>query len=282
MDASSIIWTLLLGLTYGYLIYFFTWYHVHDFLIRLYYGYSRSRFEEFYETRQNGFASYSYFSHAPITNLEYLQAFNAYDVETAYTDYRKDMRRHVTAVYSKRLVLKLSLLFIGYVLFPLPLYGYGLVVGYYVVRLVITFTGQYGLSTATIGFSQQFVEVACRSAYGSERSVALLANQQASSSGATVVAVDTTLLGRLASANRKLWEDKKWIRTLLVWIIALFPLSFVAAAIHIPIITDIIDVFITLYTLFPLSYLIYRLQVLVNDDETNADIPVMIEPTTGS
>lgn len=174
MDVGQLIIALIFGLPYGYFLFLFTGYHVLDNLNRMFYASSPQMFSSFYDANQNGYKSYSYFHKTSMPPLTYLRAFERYDEETAFKEYKQLIRSGIE-VFSRKLLLHMFIIFIlGIILFAEPPYFYLTILGYYLVQLAYIFARQCWYKSRLIAMCGDFVPLAFQYAYGDTESEALL------------------------------------------------------------------------------------------------------------
>ncbi|HSH56135.1 MAG TPA: hypothetical protein VK983_04930 [Candidatus Limnocylindrales bacterium] len=270
MDIDLLILTAIFALIYGYYLYFFTWYDVRSDFIRIYRGYSGRRFSAFYNMVEDGYSAYAYFFDPILSNVQFLQAFDRYDVETAYAEYRHRISQGIRNCIRLFIKHSLILLIVGYFIFPEPLLGYVIVLGYYIVRLSYQFINQRRLSAALIMSSHELIHATCSYAYGSEEAIKLLRPRQGGDIEKMRLDRDKTLNDYIVDWNERLWGEKRWVNTLIVWIVGLVPLSIMATYTTNNILVEIEGVFILFYILFPFSFVIYKFQTM-DLKETDAE-----------
>lgn len=174
MDISSLIPALIFGLPYGYYLSLLTRYDVLDNVDRMFYASSPQMFSSFYDANHNGFNSYSYFHKTNVPRLTYLRAFEKFDEETAFKEYKKLIVSGIKVFFRRLIAHVLVILVLGLVIFAQPTYFYSIVFGYYVVRLTTIFVNQYRNRTCLLVMCGDFVPFVFRYAYGDAETESLL------------------------------------------------------------------------------------------------------------
>ena len=278
MHLSLVIWTLIAGLISAHLLSYFTWFHLQNYVARIYYGSSLQRFSALYELSQNNYKIYKFYNQPRLTNNQYLQAFVGYEVEAAYAAFKAEIKVSSTRLYRQHVFTKLIVLLIGYAIFPLPALALGVILGYFIVKIIMRIINHTLIWTPTMILSQRLAEVACLHTNGQEQGLALLA---AKPNTKTILnTINLSWLDRAVSFTSKLLRERRWIMVAVVWLCLMKLLDVIPLDINNKIIFNTVSMIVAVYGSFPLVYIGYLILIrIVAKNNANAlakaiEIPV--------
>ncbi|HSH17803.1 MAG TPA: hypothetical protein VK978_00315 [Candidatus Saccharimonadales bacterium] len=110
--------------------------------------------------------------------------------------------------------------------------------------------------------SGDLVYAACSYAYGNEEAAKLLQPQSGSDVEKFRADTGKILFERIEDLNIRFWGQKRWSKTVLIWITGFMFFGIVMSYIENNIVLEALNVIMVLFILFPFSFIMYKLQTM--------------------
>lgn len=284
MFIGSLVWSIVIGLIFGYTLYYFSWTTLNYHLARIAIGYSYRRFRAFYEVVAENYAEFASYGPTKLNRVEFLYAFETYDLDRAYHENRSQMRHRSKKLLVRGMAWGFLIVVAGMLLSSLP--------GYVFLTMIIFYTGRVAYETRWLSnfkefywpISNELFVQAYFSVYGFEKAMAMLTTQQPAATVQQPPNSSVSIFGRIVAINTELWSDGRWKRTMLCWIAGIIALGILPQRLYsVPLVSDMLGTVELLYIFSIGGSVVYFVQSggwhrLLQDPSVASKSPDLEEP----